>query len=177
MATRDLTLPPYAIVDRSRPVGTQPYTDLLPRAAESPALARIEPDAAARERLLGEARVRVSPIPGYAYIDVGTPCIVLAWTYYKAGRGLDLYLDLLHELTHLRQLAQGADLWDKRYAYVDRWTEVEGYAVAVEEGRRLGMTEEDLRGHLSNPWMTRGDVRKLQENIRGFLDANPRQAA
>ena len=28
------------------------------------------------------------------------------------------------------------DLWDERFAYVDRITEIEGYAVAVEEGRR-----------------------------------------
>jgi hypothetical protein len=172
-----VSLPPYAVVDRSRPLGLHPFTDLLPRVWESPALARMEPDTVARARLVETARVRVSAVPGYAYIEVDTPCVNLAWSYYKLGRGLDLYLDLLHELTHLRQLAGGADLWDKRFPYVDRWTEVEGYAVAVEEGLRLGMTVEDVRDHLSNPWMTRADVAKLETNIRAFLATHPRQAA
>ena len=60
---------------------------------------------------------------------------------------MDLYLDLAHELTHLRQLAEGKNLWDHSIHYVDRLTEIEGYAVAVEEGLRLGMTEAQILSH------------------------------
>jgi hypothetical protein len=63
-----------------------------------------------------------------------------------------LYLDLLHELTHLRQLDEGLDLWDERFAYVHRPTEIEGHAIAIEEGRRLGMTSEDVSDHLAALW-------------------------
>jgi hypothetical protein len=34
---------------------------------------------------------------------------------------------------------------------VDRPTEIEGYAVAIEEGRRLGMSSEDISDHLATP--------------------------
>ncbi len=121
-------------------------------------------------RLLEKARVRIEPSDGYVWVDDEAPAIVLAERYYRRGSPRDLYLDLLHELTHLRQLAEGQRLWDETFHYVDRPTEIEGYAVAIEEGRRLGMTEAALARHLSNPWMTAADVARLRANVRRFLE-------
>lgn len=162
-------VPEFAHLRRDLQPGIHPYLTIFPRAAESPGLVRIEPDPKRREALLREARVQLKEGGGFAYVDVETPCIVLAEEYYKTGTDIDLYLDMLHELAHIRQHHEGRDLWDERYAYVDRITEVEGYAVAVEEGRRLGMTDEDVIAHLSNPWMTEADVAKLQQNVVDFL--------
>ena len=161
-------LPPEAQVFRGLGLGLHPFLALLPRAAQSPALRRVAP-VAARPALLERARVRISLVPGYAYIDTRTPCINLSWLYYRLGSARDLYLDLLHELTHLRQLQEGADLWDRAFSYVDRPTEIEGYAVAAEEGRRLGMSAEELTRHLHNFWMTRRQVARLERHIEAFL--------
>jgi hypothetical protein len=167
-------VPEFGILRRDLPTGMHHYLEIFPRAVESPGLHRIESDPKKRELLLRDALVNLQRGPGFAYVDVEMPCIVLAEEYYKTGTALDLYLDMLHELTHIRQHHEGRDLWDERYAYVDRITEIEGYAVAVEEGRRLGMTDEEVISHLSNPWMDEDDVRKLQENIRDFLDGKIR---
>ena len=104
-------------------------------------------------------------------MDVQIPAIVLSEDYYARANPLDLYLDLAHELTHLRQLAEGKNLWDHSIHYVDRPTEIEGYAVAVEEGLRLGMTEAQIIHHLSNPWLDDSEVARLRKNIARFLDA------
>ncbi len=162
-------LPEYAWVNRKLGLGTHRYLDLFPGAAQSPALQRISRDASVREALLRDAKVQVWPIPGFAFINVRKPAIVLSWFYLKRGRDLDLYLDLLHELTHLRQHSEGAELWDKRFSYVDRITEIEGYAVAVEEGMRLGMSEDEVIKHLHNPWMTAEHVARLRKHIDQFL--------
>ncbi len=164
-----IRLPAFARVDRSLPPGDHAYLALLPKAATSPALQRIAPDPEARQRLLEHAVVQIRGQRGYAFVDVEAPCIVVSQKYYAEGGPLDLYLDLLHELTHLRQLTEGFDLWDDRFEYVDRPTEVEGYAVAIEEGRRLGMNEQDVFQHLSNPWMTEVEVRRLIRHIDTFL--------
>lgn len=166
-------LPPYALIDRTLPPGLHPYLAVLPRAAGSPAMRRIATPEIPAATLLAGARIRLEESEGYAWIDDETPCIVLTSWYYRNGARLDLYLDLLHELTHLRQLAQGMDVWDQRYQYVDRITEIEGYAVAVEEGRRLGMTDVDVVRHLSNPWMTSADVERLAAHIGRFLAERP----
>ncbi|MDD5562672.1 MAG: hypothetical protein PHQ91_03080 [Thermoanaerobaculaceae bacterium] len=163
------SLPDFARADRSLAPGDHAFLAVLPGAAASPALARIVPAPAARARLLERAVVQVRGRRGYAFVDVELPCIVLSERYLREGEELDIYLDLLHELTHLRQLEEGFDLWDERFSYVDRPTEVEGYAIAVGEGRRLGMTELDVVRHLSNPWMSAADVRRLLGHIDAFL--------
>jgi len=161
------TLPDFAHLKPGLAPGTYDYLEIFPRAAESPAMARVCGDDL--DKLLTTSKVNLADGPGFAYVDVETPCIVLAHPYYQDGDALDLYLDMLHELTHLRQLRDGADLWDERYAYVDRITEVEGYAVAVEEGRRLGMGDAEIFAHLHNPWMTQQDVERLIKHIDDLL--------
>ncbi len=165
-----IELPEYADVNRTLPCGGHPFRALLPRLAESPAVRRIESRTTPIGRILDMAFIRIQPGEGYIWIDDEAPAIVLIEEYYRRGSAFDLYLDLIHELTHMRQLAEGADLWDERFQYVDRPTEIEGYAVAIEEAVRLGMKEAGIMDHLSNPWMTRSDVRRLRENIARFLE-------
>ena len=167
-----IELPEYARVVRTLNRGEHPYCSLLPRISESPAVRRIATPAIPLQIILKTARVRIEKGEGFVRVDDQMPAIVLMEDYYLRGNDLDLYLDLLHELTHLRQLAEGQILWDKRFHYVDRITEIEGYAVAIEEGVRLGMSKPDVIRHLSNPWMTRDDVRRLLENVHRFLADN-----
>ncbi|MGQ9515369.1 MAG: hypothetical protein ACUVTL_10060 [Thermoproteota archaeon] len=54
-----------------------------------------------------------------------------------------LYLDIIHELTHVKQFMDGKKLFDWRHKYVEMPTEVEAFRNAVEGARRLGwMTKE-----------------------------------
>ena len=162
-------LPGFARANRSLAPGDHAFLAVLPGAAASPALARIVAEPAARARLVEHAVVQIRGDRGFAFVDVEVPCIVLSERYLREGEEVDIYLDLLHELTHLRQLEEGLDLWDERFAYVDRPTEVEGYAIAVAEARRLGMTEPEVLRHLSNPWMSEADVQRLLDHIDAFL--------
>jgi hypothetical protein len=139
----------------------------------SPAIAHVAADAVTRSALLASARVLVCGDRGYAFVDVEAPRIVISERYYATGHDLDLYLDLLHELTHVRQLGEGFDLWDDRVEYVERPTEVEAYAVAVAEGRRLGMSRAEVLAHLSNHWMSSAQVLRLFEHIDRFLAGGP----
>jgi hypothetical protein len=168
-----IELPDYAQVVRTLSIGDHPYRRLLPRIDESPATRRIGSPLNPIGLLLDKARVRIKQREGYCYVDVLVPAIVLSDAYYRAANPVDLYLDMAHELTHLRQLAEGQNLWEHSIPYVDRPTEIEGYAVAVEEGLRLGMTEEEIIHHLSNPWLSESEIARLRENIEKFLTEHP----
>ena len=170
-----IELPEYAQVIRTLPCGDHPYRSLLPRLEESPAARRIESPLTPIAPLIDNARVRIQSGDGYLWIDIHIPAIMLIEEYYRASNPIDLYLDLVHELTHLRQLAEGKNLWDRSLHYVDRPTEIEGYAVAVEEGLRLGLTEKEILHHLSNPWLSSAEVKRLRKNIRDFLDGDGRK--
>jgi hypothetical protein len=165
-----IDLPEYAVVVRTLGAGMHPYRLLLPRFEESPVTRWIESPKTQIGPLLDSARVKIKPGQGYVWVDVKIPAITLIEEYYRQGNSLDLYLDLAHELTHLRQLAEGQNLWDHSLDYVDRPTEIEGYAVAVKEGLRLGMDEDDVIRHLSNPWMSDAEVARLRANIDRFLE-------
>jgi hypothetical protein len=162
-------LPEYALVNRALGVGMHPYRLLLPRFEESPVVRLIETPATPIGPLLDDARVKIKKGKGYLYVDVAIPAIALIEEYYQRANPLDLYLDLAHELTHLRQLAEGRNIWDHSLHYVDRPTEIEGYAVAVAEGIRLGMTDEQVTQHLANPWLNEDEVMRLRKNIDRFL--------
>jgi hypothetical protein len=168
-----IELPEYAQVVRTLPSGDHPYRRLLPRIDQSPAARRIESPLIPMSLLLDSARIRIKQHEGYCYVDVRIPAIVLSEEYYRAASPIDLYLDMAHELTHLRQLAEGQNLWDHSIHYVDRPTEIEGYAVAVEEGLRLGMTEDEIMRHLANPWLNDSEVARLRKNIKRFLAEHP----
>ena len=169
-----IELPEYALVNRTLSCSIHPYRLLLPRIEESPVARRIETAAIPIGHLVDDARVKIKKGEGYCYVDVKIPAIVLIEDYYIRGNALDLYLDLAHELTHLRQLAEGRNIWDHSLHYVDRPTEIEGFAVAVEEGIRLGMTEMQVIQHLSNPWLSDDEVDRLRRNIDRFLADFPR---
>ncbi len=169
-----IELPGYARVVRNLTNGDHPYRKLLPRIDESPVRRRIETQTTPFLQLVERAVVRIKKRErGYCYVDVAVPAVTVTEQYYRNGNDLDLYLDLAHELTHLRQHLEGENIWDHDTPYVDRSTEIEGYAVAIEEGRRLGMTEADVRNHLSNPWMSKEEVTRLLENIDRFLASHP----
>jgi hypothetical protein len=168
----NIELPEYAQVIRTLDCGVHPYRHLLPRLEESPVARRIASLATPLAPLMDCARVRIKTGEGYCFVDVKAPAIILFLDYYRSANPLDLYLDMAHELTHLRQLAEGKDLWDHSLHYVDRPTEIEGYAVAVQEGLRLGMTEDLIMQHLSNPWLNESEVTRLRKNVERFLDEN-----
>ena len=167
-----IELPEYTRVVRTLECGLHPYRRLLPRFDESPAARRVATAAMPIGPLLDSAFVEITEGEGFCFVNVenpDNPVIILFESYYLQGNPLDLYLDLAHELTHLRQHAEGKDLWDHELHYVDRPTEIEGFAVAVEEGIRLGMTEDEVIRHLSNPWLSPAEVARLRGNIEKFF--------
>jgi len=85
--------------------------------------------------------------------------------YLKEGNELHIYLDIVHELVHIRQHMEGKELWDKKYAYVDRPTEVEAYQAAVKEGMRLGLKDTDLVEYLRVEWVTEEEFSRMLRNL------------
>jgi len=89
-------------------------------------------------------------------------------TYYlKHGNERDIYLDIIHELVHIRQYREGKELFDDRYAYVDRLTEIEAYTIAISEAKRIGMTDQEIIEYLKTEWMSDDDLSRLS-NILGL---------
>jgi hypothetical protein len=113
------------------------------------------------DMVLGNLRVEFSSVGGYMGVNPFNGHLMINPRYLKSGDKLDIYLDLVHELVHIRQLMEGAELFDANYGYVERPTEIEAYHYAVEEARRLGKSDERICEYLKTEWMSDAELRQL----------------
>jgi hypothetical protein len=101
--------------------------------------------------------------------------LIVSAYYLKSGTDRDIYLDIIHELVHVKQYMEGKKLFDTNYDYVERPTEIEAYKHAVKEARRLGMTEKEILSYLRTEWLNEKDLAKLAKatGVNHDSGANP----
>ena len=114
--------------------------------------------------------MELSWIFGYMYVDGSDGHLVISKNYLNNGNKTDIYLDLIHELCHVKQFMAGKELFDPRYDYVERPTEIEAYRYAVQEARRLGLSEERISCYLWTEWMSEYDFKRLAKAVNVHLD-------
>ena len=117
------------------------------------------------EKILNELKVEFVSRRGYMGVDEQDGHLIISAYYLKSGSERDIYLDIIHELVHVKQCKQGQKLFDNRYDYVERPTEIEAYKHAVKEARRLGMTEKEIYMYLRTEWMRDEDLERLAEAV------------
>ena len=144
--------------------GKHAILDVFPGLDKSAAFRAIFPDGL-REEVLRDCRIHVVPEDMYMYIDDEAGHVVAGLGYLREGDAKIVYLDVLHELTHIRQWHAGKELWDRHYTYVDRPTEIEAYQVAVNEARRLGMTDREIADYLRVEWTSGEEHERLCKHV------------
>lgn len=117
------------------------------------------------EKVLGNLRVELTWSWGYMWVNNTTGNLVISSRYLSKGDRVDIFLDLIHELVHVKQFMEGKELFDSNYSYIDRPTEVEAYRHAVEEARKLGLNDERICEYLKTEWMSSQDLRILAKTL------------
>jgi hypothetical protein len=116
--------------------------------------------------VLQNLKVEFSGRKGYMGVsDIHGHLIISAY-YLKNGDIVDIYLDIIHELIHVRQFMEGKELFDHHYNYVDRPTEIEAYRCAVQEARRLGLSDEMICRYLKTEWIDDRDFGRLTKSLQ-----------
>ncbi|MCI4365973.1 MAG: hypothetical protein L3K10_07975 [Thermoplasmata archaeon] len=72
-----------------------------------------------------------------------------------------VYLDIVHELCHVRQFRKGRPLFYPKLSYVDAPSEIEAYRLTIKEGQRIGMTRRQLVDYLKVEWISPAEHRRL----------------
>jgi len=118
------------------------------------------------EKVLGDLEVEFS---GGRFGYMGTSDedghLIISAHYLREGDSRSIYLDVIHELVHVRQFREGRQLFDERYEYADRPTELEAYGHALKEARRLGMSDDEIFEYLKVTWLDEDEVERLARNI------------
>ncbi len=113
------------------------------------------------DEILENLKIEFTWIGGYMFVDNLDGHLMISTRYMNEGDKVDIYLDLIHELVHVKQFNEGKELFDIHYSYTERPTEIEAYRAAVKEARRLGMSEQRICLYLKTEWMSDEDLRRL----------------
>ena len=124
------------------------------------------------DEVLSHLTVEISWVMGYMYVDSSDGHLVISKGYLNNGDKIDIYLDLIHELFHIKQFMEGKELFDPRYDYVDRPTEIEAYRYTVQEAKRIGVSDAYIRLYLEAGQMSTGGLEKLIRNMGVKLEVS-----
>src|SRR4030042_5317221 len=119
------------------------------------------------EEVLSNLKVEFAGMRGYMGVSNEDGHLLVSALYLKNGDIVDIYLDIIHELVHVKQkILEGKELFDDRFSYVERPTEIEAYRHAVEEARRLGLSEERIYKYLRTEWMSDEEMERLAKAMK-----------
>lgn len=117
------------------------------------------------KEVLRNLKVDLTWFGGYMFVESSNGHLVVSARYLKSGDKIDIYLDLVHELFHVKQLMEGKELFDPLYSYVERPTEIEAYRYTVQEARRLGLSDRRICEYLKTEWMSDTDLKFLAKAV------------
>ena len=138
---------------------TRPFSDYFRGFEKVEAVRRIFGDRT--EQVLRDLKVEFLWVGGYMGVNNGNGHLMVNPKYLNKGDRTDIYLDVIHELVHVRQFMEGKELFDSNYSYTERPTEIEAYRYAVEEARRLGLSDERICEYLKTEWMNQKELEQL----------------
>lgn len=149
---------------RGAEVTLYPFTDYFRGFEDNEAIRKIFGEKTGT--VLRNLKVEFGGRRGYMGVSNIDGHLTVSVQYLKSGDIMDIYLDIVHELTHVKQFLDGRELFDNRYSYVERPTEVEAFSNAVDEARRLGLSEEKICNYLRTDWMTDEDFAQLANTLK-----------
>lgn len=117
------------------------------------------------EQVLRDLKVEFIWTGGYMGVNSVNGHLMVCPNYLNKGDKTDIYLDVIHELVHVRQHMEGKDLFDSHYCYTERPTEIEAYRHTVEEAKRLGLSDARIYEYLKTEWISEEELERLASTV------------
>lgn len=152
-------------INREVNPGTYEIEDIFDGLKEVEILQKVFGSIEELDDVFSKTKIIVDTNTHYMHVKNDDAIIVVSLNHLKNSDKIILYLDIVHELVHVKQQRQGLDLYDKSYSYVDRPTEIEAYIVAVEEAKRLGMEHHEIIDYLHVEWITADEHQRLASHV------------
>jgi hypothetical protein len=147
-------------IERKVPITLHPFTRFFRGFEQNPAVRELF--GADAPKVLRALRVEFfSSRFGYMGTSDVDGHLLVSSVHLAKGNFRSVYLDLIHELAHVRQFRAGQPLFYPKLSYVDAPSEIEAYRFTVKEGRRIGMTDAELLEHLRIEWIGPAELARL----------------
>ena len=152
-------------VNRTELQGEFPLSHIFSGLEDSEVVQSLFGGRASAAEILRNLRVKLDDSAEYMYVNDANGNIVVRGEYLRSASERLLYLDMIHELVHVKQYREGRELFDSRFSYVERPTELEAYRITLDEARKIGMTEEEIEDYLYVEWISKKEHKKLAKTL------------
>jgi hypothetical protein len=147
-------------IKREPKISLYPFTDYFKGFEKIDAIRKLFGERT--EEVLGNLKVEFySSKFGYMGVSDEDGHLLISAHHLRNADPLILYLDIVHELHHVKQFFDGRKLFDFEYEYVDNPIEIEAYKATVEEARRIGMSDAQIVDYLRIEWVTDEQLSRL----------------
>jgi hypothetical protein len=147
-------------IERRAPTKHYPFTRFFRGFEENPAVRSLF--GAQTRRVLRSQKVEFfSARFGYMGTSDIDGHLLISTHHLRDSEFRTVYLDLVHELCHVKQFRKGKPLFYPKLSYVDAPSEIEAYRFTIREGRRIGMSDKELLDYLKVEWITPAEHRRL----------------
>lgn len=102
---------------------------------------------------------------GYMSVSDEDGHILISTNHLKNADMKVLYLDVVHELFHVKQFMEGKNLFQNEFEYVDSPIEVPAYEFTVKEAKRIGMSMNEIVEYLKVEWVTEEQHARLVKTL------------
>ena len=157
---------------RNVSVKTYPFTDYFKDFEKVEMVKRIFGEKT--YEVLHNLKVEFNSGRGYMGISDVDGHIRVGADYLNTGDIIDIYLDIIHELVHVKQFMDGKRLYRENLILVDEAMEIEACHYVVNEARDLGMSDEQIIEHLRTDRMTDEDINKLAKALNVKIKKAPK---
>lgn len=139
-------------IRRNAEITLLPFTDYFRGFDKVPAVKKIFGSETAK--VLRNLRVEFfSSRFGYMGVSDEDGHILISTHHLRNSDFKILYLDIVHELFHVKQFMDGKKLFMDEFEYVDSPIEIEAYRFTVEEAKRIGMPISEIIEYLKVEWV------------------------
>lgn len=114
--------------------------------------------------VLGKLKVEFTNTVRYMEVDDVDGHLLVNPHYLNNGDFTDIYLDVIHELVHVKQFIKGRTS-NKELSYIERPMEIEAYRTAVDEARALGLDEDRIFDYLESELVSDEELKQLAETL------------
>jgi len=152
-------------IDRTLTTGRYKVADAFPDIRKEPILIEIFGNEKTVDEVFKSIDINIIDAPHYMNVNNENGTINIGLGHLRNSDDEVLYLDILHELCHVKQQREGAVLYRRDIPYVDWPTEIEAYEIAVKVARRMGMTDREIENYLYVEWASPQDNAKLAKRL------------
>ena len=155
-------------IERDAPLSLHPFTEYFRGFEKNAAVNSIFGRDTAR--VLKNLKVEFfSAKFGYMSVSDVDGHLLISAHHLKNSEEKVLYLDVIHELFHVKQFMEGKELFQDEFEYVDSPIEVPAYKFTVEEAKRIGMGRDEIVEYLKVEWVDDKQHKRLLKTL-GLLE-------